>query len=181
MIGSFGELIFEITEDKVITLNNELSRTYKGKIAEHNPIYGPGKLRFQGRELVEITLSITLNSILTPNLRNEVKKINKMFENGEYNMLVLEGQVFGDFPFLITEYSEKNTYYNTQRKDFDVINLTLNLKEYIEDVKVYRKSIEKKSNRKTTVESKNNVLKNQKRVKKQINRYKKKKRRGKLK
>ena len=34
MIGSFGEIIFEISDKKVFSLNNEISRTYKSKISD---------------------------------------------------------------------------------------------------------------------------------------------------
>ena len=58
MIGSLGDVIFEVSDKKVSSINNELSRTYKSKISEHNAIYGPGMVRHQGRELIEINFGI---------------------------------------------------------------------------------------------------------------------------
>lgn len=144
MIGSLGDVIFEVSDKKVFSINNQINRTYKSKISEHNPIYGPGMLRHQGRELTEITFGITLISSLlqetTPS--EQLDKIKTMWEFGEYGYLTLGGQTFGAFPFLITEISEKNSYFNRETSEFDYINLELTLKEYIDNPKKYNQIIE---------------------------------------
>ena len=144
MIGSLGDVIFEVSDKKVFSINNQISRSYKSKISEHNPIYGPGMLRHQGRELTEITFGITLISSLlqetTPS--EQLDKIKTMWEFGEYGYLTLGGQTFGAFPFLIIDISEKNSYFNRETSEFDYINLDLTLKEYIDDPKKYNQIIE---------------------------------------
>ena len=144
MIGSLGDVIFEVSDKKVFSINNQINRAYKSKISEHNPIYGPGMLRHQGRELTEITFGITLISSLiqetTPS--EQLDKIKTMWEFGEYGYLTLGGQTFGAFPFLIIDISEKNSYFNRETSEFDYINLDLTLKEYIDDPKKYNQIIE---------------------------------------
>ena len=144
MIGSLGDVIFEVSDKKVFSINNQINRSYKSKISEHNPIYGPGMLRHQGRELTEITFGITLISPLlqetTPS--EQLDKIKTMWEFGEYGYLTLGGQTFGAFPFLIIDISEKNSYFNRETSEFDYINLDLILKEYIDDPKKYNQIIE---------------------------------------
>ena len=144
MIGSLGDVIFEVSDKKVFSINNQINRSYKSKISEHNPIYGPGMLRHQGRELTEITFGITLISSLlqetTPS--EQLDKIKTMWEFGEYGYLTLGGQTFGAFPFLIIDISEKNSYFNKETSEFDYINLDLTLKEYIDDPKKYNQIIE---------------------------------------
>ena len=144
MIGSLGDVIFEVSDKKVFSINNQINRSYKSKISEHNPIYGPGMLRHQGRELTEITFGITLISSLlqetTPS--EQLDKIKTMWEFGEYGYLTLGGQTFGAFPFLIIDMSEKNSYFNRETSEFDYINLDLTLKEYIDDPKKYNQIIE---------------------------------------
>ena len=144
MIGSLGDVVFEVSDKKVFSINNQINRSYKSKISEHNPIYGPGKLRHQGRELTEITFGITLISSLlqetTPS--EQLDKIKTMWEFGEYSYLTLGGQTFGAFPFLIIDISEKNSYFNRETSEFDYINLDLTLKEYIDDPKKYNQIIE---------------------------------------
>ena len=144
MIGSLGDVIFEVSDKKVFSINNQINRSYKSKISEHNPIYGPGMLRHQGRELTEITFGITLISSLlqetTPS--EELDKIKTMWEFGEYGYLTLGGQTFGAFPFLVTNINEKNSYFNRETSKFDYINLELTLKEYIDNPKKYNQIIE---------------------------------------
>lgn len=144
MIGSLGDVIFEVSDKKVFSINNQINRSYKSKISEHNPIYGPGILRHQGRELTEITFGITLISSLlqetTPS--EQLDKIKTMWEFGEYGYLTLGGQTFGAFPFLVTNINEKNSYFNRETSEFDYINLELTLKEYIDNPKKYNQIIE---------------------------------------
>ena len=59
MIGSLGDVVFEVSDKKIFSINNAINRTYKSKISEHTAIYGPGMLRHQGRELTEVTFGIT--------------------------------------------------------------------------------------------------------------------------
>ena len=144
MIGSLGNIIFEVSDKKVSSINNELSRTYKSKISEHNAIYGPGMVRHQGRELIEISFGISLVSTLLPDSSpvEEFDKIKTMWEFGEYGYLTFGGQTFGAFPFLIIDMNEKNSYFNKKTSSFDVINLELTLKEYIDNPKLYNQIIE---------------------------------------
>lgn len=144
MVGSFGNVIFEVSDKKVFSLNNQINRTFKSKISEHTAIYGPGMLRHQGRELMEVTFGITLISSLIPDSSpaEELDKIKTMWEFGEYGYLTLGGQTFGAFPFLITDMSEKNSYFNKETSNFDYINLELTLKEYIDNPKLYNQIIE---------------------------------------
>lgn len=144
MIGSLGDVIFEVSDKKVSSINNELSRSYKSKISEHNAIYGPGMVRHQGRELIEISFGISLVSTLLPDSSpaEELDKIKTMWEFGEYGYLTFGGQTFGAFPFLIIDMNEKNSYFNKKSSSFDVINLELTLKEYIDNPKLYNQIIE---------------------------------------
>ena len=169
MIGSLGDVIFEVSDKKVSSINNELSRTYKSKISEHNAIYGPGMVRHQGRELIEISFGISLVSTLLPDSSpvEEFDKIKTMWEFGEYAYLTLGGQTFGAFPFLIMDMNEKNSYFNKKTSSFDVINVELTLKEYIDNPKLYNQIIEqlkaqKKEQEKLTEAEVENVQEEQK-------------------
>lgn len=144
MIGSLGDVIFEVSDKKVSSINNEISRAYKSKISEHTAMYGPGMVRHQGRELIEISFGISLVSTLLPDSSpaEELDKIKTMWEFGEYGYLTFGGQTFGAFPFLIIDMNEKNSYFNKKSSSFDVINLELTLKEYIDNPKLYNQIIE---------------------------------------
>ena len=144
MIGSLGDIIFEVSDKKVFSINNQISRSYKSKISEHTAIYGPGMLRHQGRELTEVSFSISLvSSLLSEATTSEqLDKLKTMWEFGEYDYLTLGGQTFGAFPFLIVDMSEKSSYFNKETSDFDYVNLELTLKEYIDNPRKYNQIIE---------------------------------------
>ena len=168
MIGSLGDVIFEVSDKKVSSINNELSRTYKSKISEHTAIYGPGMVRHQGRELIEISFGISLVSSLLSDSSpaEELDKIKTMWEFGEYGYLTFGGQTFGAFPFLIIDINEKNSYFNKKTSSFDVVNLELTLKEYIDNPKLYNQIIEQlkaqKKEQEKLVEEVKNVQEEQK-------------------
>ncbi len=144
MIGSLGDIIFEVSDKKVFSINDVINRSYKSKISEHTAIYGPGMLRHQGRELTEVSFSISLVSSLLSDSSpaEELDKIKTMWEFGEYDYLTLGGETFGAFPFLITDMSEKSSYFNKETSNFDFINLELTLKEYIDNPRKYNQIIE---------------------------------------
>ena len=144
MIGSLGNVVFEVSDKKVFSINNQINRSYKSKISEHTAIYGPGMLRHQGRELTEVSFSISLVSSLLSEatISEQLDKLKTMWEFGEYDYLTLGGQTFGAFPFLIVDMSEKSSYFNKETSDFDYVNLDLTLKEYIDNPRKYNQIIE---------------------------------------
>lgn len=144
MVGSFGDVVFEISDKKVFSINNEINRAYKSKISEHTAIFGPGMIRHQGRELTELSFGISLVASLIPDTTpsEQLDKIKTMWEFGEYDYLTLGGQTFGAFPFLIIDMSEKSSYFNKETSNFDFINLELTLKEYIDNPQKYNRIIE---------------------------------------
>ena len=167
MIGSFGDVTFEASEDQIVSLNNQISRSYKAKISEHQAIYGPGMLRFKGRDLLEVSFTMTLVSSLIQQttLKEELDTIKQMFELGEYANLVFGGQVFGEYPFLITELSEESSYFNKEEGGFDVVKLNITLKEYIENPKLYNQLTEQRKmqkNQQVTEENQDDIENEQK-------------------
>ena len=53
MIGSFGDVIFEASEDQIVSLNNQISRSYKAKISEHQAIYNEFGIIFNTTDYFE--------------------------------------------------------------------------------------------------------------------------------
>ena len=143
MIGGFGILTFEVSEDNIKSIDGQLSRTLTAKISEHNAINGVGMIRHQGRELQEISFKMSLISQDKVNPVNELAKIQDMLEVGAYNHLILNGTVVGDFPFIILSASQTMTYFHKEQ-GVQVIEVDISMKEYIEDTTVYDKLIEAK-------------------------------------
>ena len=106
MIGSLGDIIFYASDLNVFSLKKELSRSRKAKITQHEPIYGIGKVRQQGRKLMEVNLSIELIAGLTKAPSVHLQMLKDFMELGKYASLILGYHVIGEFPFLITGIEE---------------------------------------------------------------------------
>lgn len=149
MIGSLGDIIFYASDLNVFSLKKELSRRRKAKITQHEPIYGIGKVRQQGRELMEVSLSIELISGLTKSPGTHLQMLKDFMELGKYAPLIIGFNVIGEFPFLITGIDETLSHFNLVTGEFDYINLDITLLEYVDDPLQYQKKIEYKQNTKT--------------------------------
>lgn len=149
MIGSLGDIIFYASDLNVFSLKKELSRSRKAKITQHEPIYGIGKVRQQGRELMEVSLSIELIAGLTRAPSLHLQMLKNFMELGKYAPLIIGFNVIGEFPFLITGIEETLSHFNIVSGDFDYINLDIRLLEYVDDPLQYQKKIEHRQNAKT--------------------------------
>ena len=141
MIGSYGDIIFNVSEYNVFTLKEELTRTRRAKITEHTPVYGINTLRHQGRELIEISFSIELLSTLTPMPGLQLEKFKEYVETGRYEPLIIGLHTMSEFPFIVTEVKEVMSYFNNITGDFDKIVLDITLKEYVDSPEYYQKKL----------------------------------------
>lgn len=164
IVGTFGGVIFSVSKKNLHSINGGINRKNNAKITEHTPIYGIGMLRHQGRELQEISFNITL--LGETNLKKRI--LLEMLEMGVNSFLVIGGNTIGSHPFILTGIDEEYSYYNNSVKTFDKIDLSITLKEYVEDPKKYNKTVEHKrvllKKAKTYIESKEKVLKEQAKV-----------------
>lgn len=164
IVGTFGGVIFSVSKKNLHSINGSINRKNNAKITEHTPIYGVGMLRHQGRELQEISFNITL--LGETNLKK--KMLLEILEMGISSFLVIGGNIIGSHPFILTGIDEEYSYYNNRTKTFDKVDLTITLKEYVEDPKKYNKTVEDKKvmlkQAKTYIEDKTKILKEQEKV-----------------
>jgi len=166
MIGTFGLIPFYVSEFDVFSLKKELSRTRKAKITQHDPIYGLSKIRHQGRELIEVKLSIELIASLSSFPGTKLNLLKEMLELGVANYLIIGSHLIGEFPFIITAIDETLSHANLATGDFDYINLDITLLEYVEEPSLYEKKLESKKTAKLNYEKayKNSIEAIQKKV-----------------
>lgn len=164
IVGTFGGVTFSVSKKNLHSINGGINRKNNAKITEHTPIYGIGMLRHQGRELQEISFNITL--LGETNLKKRM--LLEILEMGVSSFLVIGGNIIGTHPFVLTGIDEEYSYYNSGTKTFDKIDLSITLKEYVEDPKKYNKTVEHKKTLlkevKTYIEDKEKVLKEQAKV-----------------
>lgn len=129
IIGSFGEILFEVSQLRVFNFD-DFTRKTSAKYASHDIIGRPPVLEFTGRELEEISLTIKLIRTLGVNPEEEVFKIRDICKRGEPNFLIIGGTVYGENEFVITDIDEK-----VKRWIGEVYVLTgeiaIKLKEYV--------------------------------------------------
>lgn len=166
MIGSLGNIVFYVNDFNVFSLKKELTRSRRVKITEHNPIYGIKTIRQQGRDLVELKISIELIKPLSKSPGYQMQLIKEFMELGLYAHLVIGLHVMGEFPFIITECNETLSYFNNMSGDFDYINLEITLLEYVDNPKYYQNKLRYMKREKVLFEelSKTEVMSEQKKV-----------------
>ena len=157
IIGSFGSLTFEVSAKKTMSINGDLQRTSTARIGEHTPVNGLGMLWHQGRELKTISFPILLTSALGVDIASEIKKLEDMIDLGEYDYLILGGNVLGQFPYILSSYSETMKSYNSMTNLIDLCEVTLELKEYVEDPAIYAEEVEYRKSIKAAVSEENEL------------------------
>ena len=120
----------------------------------------------EGRELMEVSLSIEFISGLTKSPSKHLQMLKDFMELGKFASLIIGFNVIGEFPFLITGIEETLSHFNVVTGEFDFINLDITLLEYVDDPLQYQKKIEYRQSVKTFlgIEYEDTVKKLQKKV-----------------
>jgi len=131
MIGYFGDIIFETSAQKVLNFR-DFSRETNPRIEKHNRINKKPLLEFIGPDLDTISLTINLNFNLGVNVQEELKKLQKMTDRGEAEILVIAGNIIGSDKWVIKSKSEAwNTVYSNGF--LYSASVSIQLEEYISD------------------------------------------------
>lgn len=104
-IGSFGSLIFETSDEKVLTPAN-LKQDLSGQWATHKVIGSKPQLEFGGANGRKIRFKIVLDVNLGVKPRTQIDLIEWMLENGYVDYLVIGNRIIGIHRFAITAMSE---------------------------------------------------------------------------
>ena len=129
MIGTFGNIIFSVSNFRVLTFNN-FKRENGAKFAEHTVIAQPPKLEFLHRDLEEISFDMIFMKSLGVNPADEYDKLKKTCNTGAANFLVLNNKVYGDIEFIIESLSERVDYFDGVGNVVSC-KVSVKLKEYI--------------------------------------------------
>ena len=128
MIGSLGEVVFEVSADKILTFDG-LQFSKKANYAEHAIHARKGLLEFTGFSAVTASMNIALNADLGVNPLEELAKLNGIFERHEAVFFILDGKPQGDGLWVIESMSLKYDYLSNTGVP-KIIEVSLNIKEY---------------------------------------------------
>lgn len=124
-VGSFGDVVFEVSSDRIMTYN-DCQRDTKANYAEHEVIDTKSHLQFLGLALEEFSLAITLHaSWCSP--ETEMRKLDAMQASGEAYRLLLGNRIFGHF---VLESKTENRKYTDGDGRVVLAYVQLKLKEY---------------------------------------------------
>jgi len=132
LIGSLGDIVFEVTNDKVFTFQG-LKRSAKMRYAVHEVIGKKPITEFIGPELEELSFSIYLSVSLGINPNQEMQKIRDKRDNGEAMSFLLGEKVIGENKWVIESIGESYQAIDNQGIIFS-LSADISLKEYVEQI-----------------------------------------------
>lgn len=129
MIGVLGDIVFSVSSTQVKTLSN-MQKTKTSRIAKHDIIGNKPKLEFQGMDLDKFSFDIRLDASLGVNPDIELRRLERMQQQGEVAQLVIGSNYHGDY--LINSIGED--YKHTDRNGNTItVEVSVDLEEYIYD------------------------------------------------
>lgn len=104
-IGSFANIIFEVSDRKVLTYD-DYKRESKARYAQHQLINQPAVSEWLGRELEELSFKMTFSVALKVNPKVEVEKLRQLCHDGWADYLIVGTSVIGENLWIIESISE---------------------------------------------------------------------------
>ena len=130
-LGSFGEIVFEVSSRKILTFKDYKRKT-QARYASHEIVGLKPILEYLGPGGEEITLSMEFNVNLGTVPADEADKVRMMCETGETNYLVIGNTPIGANKWVITDVGENaDVIDNNGRIIKSKIDVTF--KEYVEE------------------------------------------------
>lgn len=127
-IGSFGEIVFEVSEKKTQTFSN-LKRSGSARWTEHEVNQKKPISEFNGAGLEEISFDILLKAELGVNPSKQLEKLRKMRDTGQVAYFIIGGKPISQNYWSIQQISES---YDVIDNKGNILSAEVNisLKEY---------------------------------------------------
>ena len=127
-VGSLGNIIFETSATRVLTLN-DLSQEHSARFASHEVQGAAPRLEFLSRELSSTSFSLRFCSSFGVNPLEEMKKLKAICHDGKVVKLIIAGQNLGDVVVEKVSETWKHTAQNGQSPF--IIDASVSIKEYV--------------------------------------------------
>ena len=130
MIGSFGEVVFEVSDKKVRTFRDfQIQRS--AKYSEH-AIHGrKGLLEFTGLSPASASMNIRLDAVLGINPEKEIEILRDLLNNHEAVPFILDGEPQGEGLWVLESIGENYEIIDNHGTAI-AVEVSIKLKEYIE-------------------------------------------------
>lgn len=110
-LGSFAELVFEVSSFRVLTYD-DWHRESKARYARHELINQTTVLEYLGPDTEKISLTIKFSARLNVNPPEEAQKVRQMCLDGVADYLIIGNRVIGGDLWVITAVGEKATSWD---------------------------------------------------------------------
>ncbi|QQE75727.1 phage tail protein [Brevibacillus composti] len=127
-IGTFGEIVFEVSSNKILTFN-DFARSGSGRWSTHEINLQKPLPEFHGPGQEEISFSIRLDIQLGVNPEIELEKLRKMRDIGAIAYLIVGGRPVSQNMWLLESFREQHKTHDGQGRLLAAI-VDLSLKEY---------------------------------------------------
>ena len=130
MIGSFGEVVFEVSSERIRTFR-DFQIQHSAKYTEH-AIHGrKGLLEFTGLSASTASLSIRLDAGLGINPKEELNTLHEILTKHEALPFILDGEPQGDGLWVLESIGENYEIIDNHGTAI-AVEVSIKLKEYIE-------------------------------------------------
>lgn len=130
MIGYFGDIVFETSDQRILTFSG-FKHDSSGRWEKHNVIGQKPVQEFIGPDTDNVTFTINLSGNNGVKPRDEMEKWLQLVENGIADILVIGSKPIGQDKWIVKSVSEAwNTIFN--RGELYSAKIDVSLEEYIE-------------------------------------------------
>ena len=128
-VGSLGDIVFEVRDDKIITPRN-VKWTDTANFAEHSRHCSTTLVEYVGDKPDTITLLLKLSDYLGVKTMEQLKKLKAYKRSGKPLRLILGKKPYGRWKWVITKISV-SMEYSDKRGNLTQADVQISLKEYI--------------------------------------------------
>lgn len=132
MIGSLGNVIFEVSGEQLRTFD-DFSRDGNSRFAKHDVLGIKPVKQFIGPDLDKIKFKIHLSAALGVNPVLEIETLREYMQNGESLTLIIGGKPVGSGKYTIESINENWTVVDN-RGNIISVDVDLELEEYVPDI-----------------------------------------------
>lgn len=155
-IGSFGEIVFEVSPKKTKTFS-DFERSGSARWIDHEIIGQKPKSEFNGSNLEEISFTILFSASLGIHPEKELKKLRKAKDTGKVAPFISGGKPISENYWSIQEIREAHKTIDNMGNTL-LVEVTIDLKEYVVKKKKPAKKTMKSVKKTTTTASNKKTL-----------------------
>ena len=132
MIGSIGEVVFEVDSEKSILTFDDLNESHSASYAEHSILNSKGLLEFTGLKASTASFIMRLDMSLGVNPDEQIRRLLDMLEEHEAVNFILAGIPKGHGRWVIEGLDVKHKTIDN-RGYTRVAEVSVKLREYIDE------------------------------------------------